>query len=154
MNDSPALPTLFGRFTALQREHAHLDGVTQRLVSLCEALLEAPARSLPPELDPESLIASWSVELSRHFGAEEGMSYFGALALERPDLALGIGDLRADHTAMLEAIEELSLLASDQTRREELVKKTTGLLNRFRAHERAENALLREFFGALSRQEL
>jgi hypothetical protein len=55
---------------------------------------------------------------------------------------------------MLEAIEELSLLASDQTRREELVKKTTGLLNRFRAHERAENALLREFFGALSRQEL
>jgi hypothetical protein len=82
------------------------------------------------------------------------MSYFGTLALERPDLALGIGDLRADHTAMLEAIEELSLLAGDETRREELGTKTSKLLERFRAHERAENALLQEFFGALSRREL
>jgi hypothetical protein len=151
MISPPELPSLFGRFTALHRDHHHLDGLVKKLSTMCDALSERPDVAPPPELDPAQLIPEWGIDLSRHFAAEEGMRYFGTLVAERPALASAIGDLRADHTAMLEAIERLLQLAPDRERRDELVLGTRDLLDRFRAHERAENQLLREFFDAYGR---
>jgi hypothetical protein len=145
------LPSLFGRFTALQRDHQHLDGLVQKLSAMCDALGQHPGVALPPELDPETLIPEWGVDLSRHFSAEEGMRYFGTLVTERPALAAAIADLRADHTAMLEAIEELLRLAPERARRDDLAKRTRELLERFRNHERSENQLLRQFFDEYGR---
>lgn len=154
MKIEPELPSLFGRFTAMQRDHEHLDGLVRRLSAMCDALHERPAADPPPDLDPTRLIPEWGIELSRHFSAEEGIRYFGTLVEERPALAVAIGDLRADHTAMLEAVERLLVLARDRSRREELVSGTRELLDKFRVHERAESRLLREFFDAYSRDEL
>ena len=148
---SEELPSLFGRFTALHRDHQHLDGLVKRLVAMCDALSERPDVAPPPELDPEKLIPEWGIDLSRHFAAEEGMRYFGTLVAEQPALSAAIGDLRADHTAMLEAIERLLQLAADEERRDELVLRTRNLLDRFRKHERAETLLLREFFDVYGR---
>jgi hypothetical protein len=148
---SQELPSLFGRFTALHRDHQHLDGLVKSLVAMCDALSERPDVAPPPELDPEKLIPEWGIDLSRHFAAEEGMRYFGTLVAEQPALSAAIGDLRADHTAMLEAIERLLQLAPDEGRRDELVLRTRDLLDRFRKHERAETLLLREFFDVYGR---
>jgi len=140
------LPSLFGRFSALQRDHEHLDGVVERLSAMCDALRDRPGADPPPDLDPAQLIPEWGIDLSRHFAAEEGIRYFGTLVAERPALSVAIGDLRADHAAMLEAVERLLALAPDKTRREELAAETRALLQRFQEHERAETRLLREFF--------
>jgi hypothetical protein len=151
MVNSSELPSLFGRFTALHRDHQHLDGLVKKLSAMCDALSERPDVAPPPELDPAQLIPAWGIDLSRHFAAEEGMRYYGTLVAERPALSSAIGDLRADHTTMLEAIERLLLLAPDAGRRDQLVLGTRELLDRFRTHERAENQLLREFFDAYGR---
>lgn len=150
----PELPSLFGRFTALHRDHQHLDELVKKLSAMCDALTDRPDVAPPPELDPKQLIPEWGVDLSRHFSAEEGMRYFGALVSERPALAAAIGDLRADHAAMLESIERLLTLAPDEGRRDELVLWTRDLLDRFRKHERAETQLLGEFFDAYGRDEV
>jgi hypothetical protein len=148
------LPSLFGRFSALHRDHQHLDGLVQKLSAMCDALGDRPDAAPPPELDPKRLIPEWGIDLSRHFAAEEGIRYFGALVAEQPELAAAIGDLRADHAAMLDAIEHLLELAPDETRRDELARATRDLLTRFRAHERAETQVLREFFDAYGRDEV
>jgi hypothetical protein len=152
MVNYPELPSLFGRFTALHRDHHHLDGVVKNLTAMCDALSAQPDVDPPPELDPEKLIPEWGVDLSRHFSAEEGMRYFGTLVTERPALAVAISELRADHTAMLEAIENLLRLAPEKARREELVKQTRDLLDRFKNHERSESQLLRQFFDEYGRE--
>lgn len=148
------LPSLFGRFTALHRDHQHLDGLVQKLSAMCDALGDRPDLPPPPELDPKRLIPEWGIDLSRHFAAEEGIRYFGALVAEQPALSAAIGDLRADHAAMLDAIERLLELAPHEDRREELVLATRELLTRFRLHERAETQVLGEFFDAYGRDEV
>jgi hypothetical protein len=146
MSTRAATPSLFGRFTAIQQQHSQLSRLSSELHAMCAALEAEPPLPLPVELSPRRLIAEWSRELSSHFETEEGLSYFGTLAAERPDLSFRIGDLRADHTAMLEAIEALSGLAGDERRHRELGLRTRELLRRFQVHEAAESALLQEFF--------
>src|SRR5687768_17021915 len=100
MNQSSQLPPLLGRFSAVQHQHQHLTQLFARLDAMCNAL--SAGISLPASSEPTALIAEWSVELSRHFAAEEGIRYFGTLATDRPALVATIADLRADHAAMLE----------------------------------------------------
>lgn len=151
MSTRAATPSLFGRFTAIQEQHSQLSSLNTELHAMCAAL-EAEPPVLSAELSPRRLIAEWSRELSRHFETEEGLSYFGTLAAERPDLSFRIGDLRADHTAMLEAIEALSALAGEERRHRELALRTRELLRRFQVHEAAESALLQEFFQGVDEE--
>lgn len=146
MTHNAPLASLLAPFRAAQHQHEHLHGLSTRLDGMCNCLSADPPLPLPPELEPATLIGEWSVQLSGHFAAEEGLRYFGTLATERPALVTTLADLRADHAEMLEAIEHLTLIAADPARRRELLTGTRELMARLRTHETVENAMLEEFF--------
>jgi hypothetical protein len=84
-------------------------------------------------------------EMRDHFLAEEGDGYFGTLVRELPSLLPRVAELRADHTRMIEIIEELRGLAEDATRYSDLAKSAESLREQFNAHERIEADLVRTF---------
>jgi len=146
MSIATPFPDFFGRLTTVRSQHEHL-GVTLRcLDSTCDAL-EIGRTALPVELRPPVLLTALRHALGQHFEAEESDGHFGTIAKEEPRLLPGIVDLKGDHAAMLDAIDGLSLVASDESRWLELVVPVRRLIRALRAHEKAEALLLQEYFG-------
>jgi len=140
------LPSLFGRFTAILQEHAHL-GKTLRVMRLMCAALEEGQTSLPLELTPKRLLGELRSDMAAHFGAEESADYFGTVLEEAPALAQQIAALKWEHMTMLRAVDVLYGVAQDRTRWAELPRPTRELVGQFERHERAESALLRQLFS-------
>ncbi len=146
MNAHP-LPSLFGRFTAIFRDHEELGGTLRRLRLMCSALEDGRA-SFPPELTPSLLIVSLRQTLATHFGAEETEQYFGTVVDEAPLLKPQIDELKQEHGSMLRSVQQLCELASDRTRWSHLPYPTRQLIGELERHERAESKLLRDLFAA------
>jgi len=136
------LPSLFGRFTAILRDHEHLGTTLKELRAMCSAL-EAQ-RSVP---DASRLLQDLRADLSGHFAAEEAESYFGTIVEESPSLAPRIGELKHEHESMLVALVALGLLADDPTRANELARAARLLIAELERHERAESQLIGQLLG-------
>ncbi|MES1185282.1 MAG: hemerythrin domain-containing protein [Myxococcales bacterium] len=142
MTQPAPLPSLFGRFTAVLRDHEHLGTSLKELRAMCSAL-EAQ-RSWP---EAPRLLEDLRAELSVHFSAEEADSYFGTIVEESPSLAPRIGQLKQEHESMLVALVALGLLADDATRATELARAARLLIAELERHERAESQLIAELLG-------
>jgi len=142
---TPALPSLFGRFTTILKDHDHLRHTLGHLKKMCAAL-EAGAPELPPELAPDVLLNELGAELKAHFAAEESADYFGAVLEEAPALGSRITELEREHQGMLASIETLLPLARARDSWPGLLLRTRELIVTFERHERSESVLLRELF--------
>lgn len=145
MTQSAALPSMFGRFTAILQDHEHLGTTLKQLRSMCAALEAAPP--LLAAVAPLELLEDLAGDLSRHFAAEEADSYFGTIVDEAPPLAARIAQLTTEHTAMLGAIIALCRFADDTSRYRELASAARQLLAQLERHERDESLLMRELLA-------
>lgn len=139
---SETVPSLFGRVTAIQGEHARLHLTLNRLLAMCAALERRWI--LATDIDPEQLTRDLFAALSAHFHSEESEDYFGTIVIEHPNLLRDIERLKAEHVRMLEAAVNLSALAAGK-RWAELVAETRRLVAELKTHEVAETALMHEF---------
>jgi hypothetical protein len=139
------LPSLFGRFTAILRDHDHLGTTLRELRRMCTAL-EDGRENEAPQLSPPQLIGQLRQELGEHFAAEERDDYFGTVVAEEPDLTPDIARLKWEHLAMLRAIDTLLDVASEPTRWRELSPPTRQLIAELERHERSESQLLSRLF--------
>lgn len=140
------LPSMFGRFTAIFRDHDHLATTLRRLRLMCAALEDDP-HALPAELGPNLLIVELRADLAEHFAAEETDQYFGTVVDEAPALAPDIARLKSEHVTMLRAAEVLCDLARDRARWSRLPAPTRELIGQLERHEHAESKLLRSLFS-------
>lgn len=136
------LPSLFGRFTAILRDHEHLGTTLKSLRAMCSAL---EAREPVPQ--SARLLGDLHADLSGHFAAEEAESYFGTIVQECPSLAPRIGQLKHEHVDMLRQLVALGSLAEDPTRAAELSFATRQLIAELERHERAESVLIGELLA-------
>lgn len=145
MNQPATLPHLFGRFTAVMRDHADIGKTLGQMRAMCAAL-DGGEVALPNELLPTRLTFRLHGELSEHFAREEDDAYFGTVIDEEPSLASKIDMLKAEHWSMLGAAQMLCSLAVDSARWLELSRGARELMAQLERHERAESALLRDMF--------
>jgi hypothetical protein len=144
-----SIPSLFGRFTAILRDHDHLGITLRELKALCFAL-EDGRTELPPELLPRRLLGALRSDLAEHFGAEESEAYFGTVAADDPSLEGEIDALKSEHTTMLRAVDVLVQVAADPQLWPQLPGPTRLLVQQLERHERSESRLLRSFFSSKS----
>ena len=146
MSSTSPLPSLFGRFTAILRDHDHLAKTLRKLRQMCGAL-ESGESELIAELTPVVLLSALRRDLSAHFAAEEDASYFGTVVDEAPSLAADIAGLKWEHMTMLRSADVLCALAADRSRWSQLPEPTLELVTQLERHEGAESKLLRRFFS-------
>lgn len=140
------LPSLFGRFNAIFRDHDHLAKTLRHLRAMCAAL-EDRESPLPDTLVPDVLIIALREDLGEHFAAEETDDYFGTVVEEAPSLAPEIAGLKWEHMTMLRAADVLCGLAREPARWHQLAAPTRELIGQLERHERAESRLLRSLFS-------
>lgn len=141
-----ALPSLFGRFTAIFQDHDQLAKTLRRLRLMCGAIDDS-RQSLPDELAPDVLIFDLRAHLGVHFAAEEAEEYFGTVIDEAPSLAPEIAKLKWEHLTMLKAADVLCGVARDRARWSDLPGPTRELIAQLERHERGESQLLRGLFS-------
>jgi hypothetical protein len=83
--------------------------------------------------------------LVAHFAAEEVEEFFGSLVTEEPRLLERVERLHVEHGEMAETLDQLVEFANATPAPRELAAHIAQFLDRFEAHEHAENALMREF---------
>lgn len=140
------LPSLFGRFTAIFRDHDHLAKTLRHLRAMC-ASLDDRETPLPADLAPDVLIIDLRRHLGEHFAAEETDDYFGTVVEESPELASEIAGLKWEHMTMLRAADMLCDIAREPARWDQLSVPTRELIGQLERHERSENRLLRSLFS-------
>jgi hypothetical protein len=145
MSDVKPLPSMFGRFTAIFRDHQHLGVHLRQLRALCAAI-EAGQVEYSTDSSPLALVSALRSELAEHFEAEESNAYFGLVLDEAPALAPRIGELKWEHLEMLRTIDLLCQLAAEPERLTEFPVPMRALLGVLERHEQAESALLRDLF--------
>jgi len=136
---------MFGRFSAILKDHDHLGKTLKRLRKMC-ATLEIGELQLSPELFPEPLFDELYADLSAHFASEESSEYFGTVMDEAPSLVPQIAALESEHRRLLRTVEQLVDFAQDRARWSALPIPTRDLVVELERHERAESTLLRELF--------
>lgn len=146
MSSATPLPTLFGRFTAILKDHEHLGVTLRQLQKMC-ALLQTAEPALPTDLSPQRLFHELLADLKDHFAAEESAAYFGTVAEESPALASRIAALKWEHLSLLATVEKLLASAEDRDGWAELLAPTERLVAQLAQHERSEAVLLRQFFS-------
>jgi len=145
MTQSNDLPSLFGRFTTILRDHEHLATTLRRLRLMC-ARLEGGQTAHATDQDPPTLFAELRADLEEHFEAEESPAYFGIVMSEDPALATQVAELKWEHLAMLHETAKLCELSLDPERLAELPAPTRALIAQLEGHERSESELLRKLF--------
>jgi hypothetical protein len=135
---SLSMPTLFGRATALFKEHSSLRRSLGRLRELAGGRASG-------DREPAALIEHFMGELHSHFIAEEDDGSFGTLAESCPELAVAVAELRAEHLEMMGILEHLRALALQSGASSDLARGIERLLEQFDAHERRESALMQSF---------
>lgn len=144
MKSASPLPTLFGRFTAILKDHDHLSVTLRLLQRMCGAL---EAEHVPSELSPPLLFRALLADLREHFAAEESADYFGTVVEEAPALAPQIAALKWEHLQFLATVEKLLGSAESHDDWPSLVQPTKQLVAELAQHERLESALLRQLFS-------
>ncbi len=134
---------LAGITEAVLEGHAELDKTVSRLRGLCVALHDGHT---PADGDPASLIEEFEAQLLPHFAAEEAEEFFGSLVTDQPSLLKRVELLQDDHIGMAEALDALQNFAESGPTGPDLAVRITQFLDRFDAHEHAENELMQEFF--------
>jgi hemerythrin len=137
------IPTLFGRATTVLGQHATLHVLLDRLRDACANVAGA---SDEPGADRRRLMEEFRERLCVHFAAEEDEGYFGMVAAVSPALSTEVTHLLEEHAEFLAVVERLLALAEAIEDREEFTETLRAFLQRFNAHERAENRLMQEFF--------
>jgi len=119
---------------------------------LCQAVALGQG---PPVAETRRLIAGFLADLLTNFATEEGEDgYFDSLVAERPGLDARVAHLHAEHVQLAEVMDGVRILARDEGQGPHLALTLERALDRFQAHERAENQLLREvLLGAERRDE-
>src|SRR5689334_5134036 len=113
MSSATPLPTLFGRFTAILKDHEHLGSTLRQLQKMC-VLLQTSAPELPTDLSPPRSFRELLADLRDHFAAEESADYFGTVAEESPALTSRIAALKWEHLSLLATVEKLLVSAEDR----------------------------------------
>jgi hemerythrin len=145
---SETMPTLFGRGTAIFKEHADLRPMVAKLREHATALaLGRPTE----ELDVENLLDEFFDQLLAHFAAEENEGYFGTFIEDYPDLSVHVERLMAEHEEMVDAVERLRSLDERSANSRDLGLGLLALLGQFEGHEREENLLVRTFLSMAPR---
>lgn len=139
---STATPTLFGRITAVQRDHTALLEMVAKLRGL-QATLIGLDRDSPAQ--PLHLVQDFALLLYDHFAEEESDVYFGALVSERPSLAPRVENLRSDHERIVRTLASIPVKAAAGTAGRELSTLLGEVLDFLQAHERRENLLMQDF---------
>lgn len=139
-----SMPSLFGRFTAIWKDHDHLGTTLRELKALCAALEHGLV--VPQPLEPPRLFMALKVELTQHFTAEESDDYFGTVVAEDSGLEREIAALKSEHATMLSAVDMLTQLAANPGRWAQLPGPTRLLITQLERHEGSESKLLRNFF--------
>jgi hypothetical protein len=134
-----ALAAFAERLRETNTEHERLAVTVRRLSDMCREL-ESDGTST----DPGPLVTELELDLWKHFIAEEGDDYFGAIARERPALLSRISELKAEHASMLGTASELAIIAVDRRRGRDLVAPARRLIAELRIHEDKENRLIQE----------
>jgi hypothetical protein len=127
---------------AVLEDHAELDKTVALLRELCLALCGNQA---PTDPDPAVLIEKFEFQLIPHFAAEEAEEFFGSLVTDQPSLLQQVERLQGEHLEMADALDQLLEFAKSEPSWPELAVRLTRFLDRFDAHEHAENALMQEF---------
>ena len=135
-------PTLFGRITAVQRDHTALLEMVARLRELQSTLSELDDCT---PISPLYLIQDFALQLYGHFAAEESEAYFGALASERPSLRNRVDGLRADHVHIVRTLAHIPVRAAGGTSGREISTLLGATLDFLQAHERRENLLMQDY---------
>jgi hypothetical protein len=146
MSAAAPLPSMFGRFTAILKDHAHLGKTLRRLRAMCSAL-EGDQVTTALDASPPLVLRRLRIELAEHFAAEESHGYFGTVIAEVPALSAQVGILKSEHQAMLQAADALLELARDARRWDFLPEPARALIDQLERHERAESVLLSGFFS-------
>lgn len=141
------LPTLFGRATVVDAEHANLIASVRRLRDACAILAAAGASTPSADADLGLLVAAFLADLRPHFVAEDSDDYFGTLVAERPSFVPRISHLREEHAEMIRAAERVLALTTGHAHPTQIAAEVGDLLDLFEAHEHAETQLLQEFFS-------
>jgi hypothetical protein len=140
-----SMPSLFGRFTAIWKDHEHLGTTLRELKALCAALEDG--QDVPQQSQPTRLFMALKVDLTQHFTAEESDDYFGTVVAEDAGLELDIAALKSEHATMLRAVDMLVQLSADPGRWAHLPGPTRLLITQLERHEGSESKLLRSFFS-------
>ncbi len=144
MTHEQAMPTLFGRGTAVFKQHADLRPLVSRLRRQANDLVLGRQHD---EAEVEGVLAEFFNQLLAHFAAEEDEGYFGTLIDDHPVLSIRVEHLLAEHEDMVDSIERLKMLGQRGGCARDLGLGLTTLLDRFEKHERDENALMRTFLS-------
>jgi len=137
-----SIPTLFGRATTVLDQHATLHVLLDRLRDACAGVADGSSEG---GADRRRLIEEFGERLSVHFVAEEDEGYFGMMASVSPALHAEVTRLRKEHAEFLSLVQRLLALVEAAPDREEFTETLRAFLERFNAHERAENRLMQEF---------
>jgi CBS domain-containing protein len=133
---------LAGTVESVLRNHAELDDTVRGLRDLCAALSGNRASC---DSAPAALIAEFEAQLVAHFDVEQAEELFGSLVTHQPHLFKRVEHLQAAHGEMAEALDQLLTFARKGPPGRDLAARLTRFLDRFDAHEHAENALMQEF---------
>jgi hypothetical protein len=136
------IPTLFGRGTAVFKEHADLRPMVARLR---KHATELALGRRPSEPDIEALLDDFFDQLLAHFAAEENDGYFGTMIGDYPDLSVRVERLMAEHEEMVDSIERLRAVGKRAAAGRDLGLGLLELLGQFQGHEEEENLLMRTF---------
>jgi hemerythrin len=139
---SIATPALFGRITAVQRDHTALLEMVASLRNLQTTLHQAEDDCALPPLYP---IQDFAILLYTHFSTEESDAYFGAVVSERPSLGPRIDNLRSDHEIIVRTLANLPVRAAAGATGHELATLLGNVLDFLQAHERRENELMQDY---------
>lgn len=128
---------------AVLEDHAELDRTVTRLRELCVSLGNG---RVPADVDPAGLIEEFEEQLILHLAAEEAEEFFGSLVTEEPRLLGRVASLQTEHGEMADVLDHLVEFARGRPPDSVVAARLTEFLDRFDAHEQAENALMQEFF--------
>jgi hypothetical protein len=131
--------------TAVLDEQRHLQALQRRLREMCSALTSTDTNRGYGPRNAASLLSEWQSQLAALFAIEEREDYFGTIVANWPSLIWRVAELRADHTAILEAIATLTCFASDSDESAEVASRALGLMETLRQHEEGETRLMQEF---------
>jgi hypothetical protein len=137
-------PVIFGRGTAIFKEHADLRPLVARLRKHATQLVFDRE---PTERSFDALLDGFFDQLLAHFAAEEDQGYFGTFVEDCPELTVEVDRLMADHEAMVDAVERLRAPVPQRSA-PEIALGLLNLLDLLEEHERRESLVVRSFLFA------
>jgi hypothetical protein len=124
----------------------HLTAEHRRLEHLLTQCAVAADTAAPPQGGFGMLLLQLRDELAAHFRQEEGGGCLEEAALRCPSLVPRIQAIEADHPHLLAAIDDLLESAGNPSATDRAAR-IAALVQRLRAHERAECDIVRQGLG-------